>query len=303
MRSAGWFAALLALVLPYASAGAAAVDPTPRTIVMSAFGPEWSALKAEMKDPHTETYADVTYIVGQLRGHDVVLFRSGVSLVNAAMSTQAALDHFTVKRIVFSGIAGGINPALSAGDVVVPAQWSEYLESVFARKTKDGYAPPNWMVKTLPNYGMIFPYPIEIAHPGQEQPERRFWIEADPHLLEIARSVAAKTTLKRCAQDGKCLPREPKIQIGGNGVTGPSFVDNADFRKWVFRTFKANVVDNESASVGHVAYANHVPFIVFRSLSDLAGGDSGENTESTFEYLASDNSAALVLSFLGALQD
>lgn len=260
-------------------------------------------MKAEMTESRTETLADATYIVGRLRNHDVVLFRSGVSLVNAAMTTQAALDHFQIRRIVFSGIAGGINPALAAGDVVVPEHWSEYLESVFARRIRGGYTVPSWLGKTLPNYGMIFPYAVEIAHPGQEQPERRFWFDADPRLVELARTVAAGTRLRQCTEAGKCLPREPRVLVGGNGVSGPSFVDNAAFRQWIHRTFRANVVDNESAAVAHVAYANHVPFIVFRSLSDLAGGDAGDNTMATFESLASDNSAALVLTFLGALPE
>jgi len=300
-------ASCLIFMLPFAFHGVAAVaapvDTTPRTIVMSAFGSEWSALKAEMTDTRTEIIADVTYIVGKLRNHDVVLFRSGVSLVNAAMTTQAALDRFQVRRIVFSGIAGGINPALSAGDVVVPERWSEYLESVFARKTANGYSVPSWLGKTLPNYGMIFPYAIEVAHPGRDLPERKFWFDADPQLVSLARTIAAGVKLKRCSQADKCLARDPRIQVGGNGVTGSSFVDNSAFRKWVHRVFQANVVDNESAAVAHVAYSNHVPFIVFRSLSDLAGGDAGDNTMATFESLASDNSAAFVLAFLSALPD
>jgi adenosylhomocysteine nucleosidase len=47
-----------------------------------------------------------------------------------------------------------------------------------------------------------------------------------------------------------------------------------------------------------VAYANAVPYIAFRSLSDLAGGDKHENQERTFFQLASDNSAAVVQRFL-----
>ena len=54
----------------------------------------------------------------------------------------------------------------------------------------------------------------------------------------------------------------------------------------------------ESAAVAHVAYANAVPFIAFRSLSDLAGGESGENQIRTFFQLAADNSATVVRAFL-----
>ena len=70
------------------------------------------------------------------------------------------------------------------------------------------------------------------------------------------------------------------------------------FRQYVFETFKAQVLDMESAAVAMVAYANGVPFIAFRSLSDLAGGGEGANEMRTFFQLASDNSAAVVQRFL-----
>jgi adenosylhomocysteine nucleosidase len=54
----------------------------------------------------------------------------------------------------------------------------------------------------------------------------------------------------------------------------------------------------ESAAVAHVAYANDVPFIAFRSLSDLAGGGEGENQMGTFFQIAADNAAAVVRAFL-----
>ena len=55
----------------------------------------------------------------------MVLFLSGVSMVSAAMTKQLALDHFPIERIVFSGIAGGVDPGLDIDDVVVPEQWEQ----------------------------------------------------------------------------------------------------------------------------------------------------------------------------------
>lgn len=45
-------------------------------------------------------------------------------------------------------------------------------------------------------------------------------------------------------------------------------------------------------------YANAVPFVAFRSLSDLAGGGEGANEMVTFLSLAADNSAEVVKAFL-----
>ena len=57
----------------------------------------------------------------------------------------------------------------------------------------------------------------------------------------------------------------------------------------------------ESAAVAQVAYANAVPVIVFRSLSDLAGGDAGANQMTVFMTLAAVNSADVVRAFVAGL--
>ena len=120
-------------------------------------------------------------------------------------------------------------------------------------------------------------------------------------MLDTARTIATKVDLDACFKPNACVIRRPRIVIGGAGVSGPAFIDNAEFRQWIYNTFTANVVDNESASVAHVAYSNHIPFIAFRSLSDLAGGEAGENTENDLEHLASNNAAVAVRAFLRAL--
>ena len=106
--------------------------------------------------------------------------------------------------------------------------------------------------------------------------------------------------LQKCEASGKCLSHAPKLVTGGNGVSGPAFVDNAAFREYTFKTFQANVLDMETAAVGMVAYSNGVPYIAFRSLSDHAGGGSGENEMGTFMGIAADNSAKVMLAFLAA---
>jgi adenosylhomocysteine nucleosidase len=294
-------AALLALALPCLAAGAAPAAEPPPIAVMSAFQPEWTALQAALTDRKDEVINGTTFATGRLAGKPVVLFLSGVSMVNAAMTTQLAIDRFGVGRIVFSGIAGGVDPGLSIGDVVVAGQWGQYLEAVFARETPDGWKLPSYMGPApFANFGMIFPENTEIAR-GGDKPEERFWFPADPAMLEVAKRVAGEVKLERCAAAEHCLDHAPEIVVGGNGVSGQAFVDNAAFRAWAFATFEAKVLDMESAAVAHVAYANQVPFIVFRSLSDLAGGGEGENQMGTFFQIAADNSATVVEAFLKAL--
>ncbi len=294
------FAAGSSMLALITAEAAETLDSTPRTAVISAYEPEWSALRAALQDPHQYVINRTVFLTGSIEGKPVLLFLSGISMVNAAMASQLALDRFNVSRIVFSGIAGGADPGLSIGDVAVPEQWSEYLESAFARETSGGYALPSFESKTLKNFGIIFPQPVAISNPGGE-PEKRQWFPVDAKLLATARSVAGAAKLTACTADNKCLTQKPKVVVGGNGISGQAFVDNAAFRDYVHKTFAAEVIDMESAAVAHVAYVNGTPFIAFRSLSDLAGGGPGENEEAIFQKLASENSAAVVKAFVKAL--
>src|SRR5262249_41649253 len=173
-------AAMLALipVMPGTATGEV-FDAVRRTAVMSAFEPEWKVLQTALRDRRDYVANGVTFATGTIDGRPVVLFLSGISMVNAAMTTQLVLERFGIDAIVFSGIAGGVNPDLSIGDVVVPDRWSEYLEAVFAREGKDGaynLAPRFAERQFTKNFGMMFPQPVQIAK-GSGELERRAWFE------------------------------------------------------------------------------------------------------------------------------
>src|SRR3546814_10712183 len=84
-------------------------------------------------------------------------------------------------------------------------------------------------------------------------------------MLSVAKGLR-DVRLSACDVADQCLRRQPRLVIGGNGVSGPAFLDNAALREHVFTAFHANVVDMESAACAMVAYSNDVPFIAFRSL-------------------------------------
>jgi len=294
---------LLALVPAIARAASPTIDATPRVAVFSAYKPEWEALLAVVDKPVPHTENGINFVTGRLEGRDVVLVLTGISMVNAAMTAQMAIDRFNLRAIVFSGVAGGVDPSLNIGDVVVADRWGEYLESIFARKTPQGYRLPKWAKQEFPNYGMIFPRGVEIARDAKGDAVRQFWFPVDARLLDVARAATQHVALKRCLTGKVCLVHAPKVVIGGNGVSGMAFVDNAAFRSYAFDTFKARVLDMESAAVAQVAKKNGMPYLAFRSLSDLAGGGPGENEEETFEKLAADNSVTVLRAFLKALPE
>lgn len=289
--------------------GPAKLDDIARTVVMTAFGPEWDALAHVVQETKEYRLNGLTFLTGKLEGKPVVLMMSGVSMVNAAMNTQLVLDRFRVKRIVFSGIAGGVDPDLSIGDVVVAQDWAQYLEVSLARETPEGWVVPEAVDADAPkNYGMMFPRGVRLGN-AKEPARRHYTIAVDPGLVDLARTVTGKISLRRCVEaeqpvaGARCLAHEPKIVVGGTGVSAGVFADNAEFRAYLHKAWNARVLDMESAAVVQVAYANEVPAIVFRSLSDLAGGDAGENQMNAFMALASVNSAEVVRAFVAALPD
>lgn len=277
------------------------------TAIITAFPPEWDALAHLIAEPAETIVNGNRLVTGALDGHPVVLMQSGISMVNAAMNAQMLIDRFDIGRIAFSGIAGGVDPALRVGDVIVPERWGQNMEVAFARETPGGYDPPTGIPGTtdLPGHGALFPRDVVVGNADEPVCERR-WFPVDPELFAHASALAPDAPLERSlpAKAGEVplsLDHQPELVTGGNGVSGSAFVDNAAYRQYLAKTYAARVVDMETAAVAQVAWVNRVPFIAFRSLSDLAGGDAGPNTMRAFMALAAGNSAAIVRAFVAGL--
>src|SRR5690625_3690152 len=163
---------LIFLAVPLLLAWLLAVSPThvlasteadKRVVIMSAFEPELERLLEQVEDAQTTHINGMTFTTGTLRDKPVILFLSGISMVNAAMTTQLVIDHFDVSHIRFSGIAGGVNPELNIGDVVVASRWGQYLELVMARETENGFEPPEGKQGLdFPPYGMMHPRAVRV---------------------------------------------------------------------------------------------------------------------------------------------
>jgi adenosylhomocysteine nucleosidase len=281
---------------------AQALDHTPRIALITAFDPEFDALQSRIDGASVEKVKGIEIVLGRLGGKDVALMRTGISMVNAAMNTQLLLDNIEVRRIVVSGIAGGVDPGLHIGDVVIPDRWGQYLEAIYARQDSTGkFVLPSWAHKTFDNYGMIFPQPLDVVSPAVSGEVEKFWFTADPALLAAASHLPGKVALSHCDEAGNCLGTEPRIVLGGSGVSGQAFVDNAGFRGYAFATFHAEALEMETAAVATVAFSNGIPFIAVRSLSDLAGGEHDANAVRIFFKIAAKNAALTVEQLVGAM--
>lgn len=87
--------------------------------IIGAMEEEIAILKTHMLIEKEFNKAGMTFIKGQINKKPIVLVRSGIGKVNAAMCTQILIDFFEVDAIVNTGIAGAIDNILNIGDVVI----------------------------------------------------------------------------------------------------------------------------------------------------------------------------------------
>ena len=73
----------------------------------------------EMKPVKEIQKGPFRFCVGKVCGKNVVLVKSGIGKVNAALCTQALIDNFKVDLVIFTGVAGALNPSLNLFDIVI----------------------------------------------------------------------------------------------------------------------------------------------------------------------------------------
>lgn len=87
--------------------------------IIGALDIEVAILRDKMVNPTVETISGVDFIRGKLEGRDVVLARSGVGKVFAAICAQTMILKYGVKAIINSGVAGTLTGELHIGDVAI----------------------------------------------------------------------------------------------------------------------------------------------------------------------------------------
>ena len=87
--------------------------------IIGAMELEVETLKAEMAVSGTAQRAGMEFYEGILNGAEVVIVRSGVGKVNAALCTQILADLYHVTHIINTGVAGSLTPKLDIGDILI----------------------------------------------------------------------------------------------------------------------------------------------------------------------------------------
>lgn len=223
--------------------------------IIGAMDEEVALLKENISGVSEETRANVKLFIGKMFGHDVVLLKSGIGKVNAALATAIAIERFQPDLLINTGSAGGLDQDLSVGDIVVSTEVRHHDVDA----TAFGY-----------EYGQVPRMPTSFI--------------ADQKLVDLA---------YRCAEE---IPGVKTVK--GMIATGDSFMSDPRKVARVSENFRdVAAVEMEGAAIAQVAYQYGIPFVVIRSLSDIAGKDSAQSFEE-FLQTAAENSATLIMKML-----
>jgi len=198
-------------------------------------------------------YGGNSYYLARYRDLEIVLCYSKIGKVFASLTASTLIEHFGCEKVLFSGVAGAINPKLKIGDLVVATKLCQHDLDITA-----------------------------FGHPHGYVPEGRVYVEADRELLHISKEVAKS----------KDIPIH-----GGIIATGDQFVADKKRKDWIAKTFEADALEMEGASVAVVCDALNTPFFILRAISDSANGDAVEDFD---EFLkeSSKRSSSFILAML-----
>ena len=87
--------------------------------IIGAMEVEVEKLKARMENVEITRRASMEFYAGTLEGKNVVVVRSGIGKVNAAVCTQILIDEFEAEAVINTGIAGSLNADINIEDLVI----------------------------------------------------------------------------------------------------------------------------------------------------------------------------------------
>ncbi|MGX9135355.1 5'-methylthioadenosine/S-adenosylhomocysteine nucleosidase [Rummeliibacillus sp. JY-2-4R] len=87
--------------------------------VIGAMEEEVELLRNALENTSTKTIANSEYTEGTYEGKEVILLKSGIGKVNAAMSTTILLDEYNPDVVINTGSAGGYDENLEVGAIVI----------------------------------------------------------------------------------------------------------------------------------------------------------------------------------------
>ncbi len=207
--------------------------------IIGAMDSEITTLSGALQEKEVVQISNLVFLKGVLSGKKVVVVKSGIGKVNAARCTQLLIDCFAPDCIINSGIAGALDPELTAGDIVIGTGLIQHDFDV----SGSGYAR-GYLYFGDPNEPSIF--------------------QADPFLIAQLEETIHRSFPQKKLKKGRI-------------ATGDQFISNAEVRQGVWNEFGAFAVEMEGAAIAQTAMYNNIPFAVLRVISDQADGNAAQS--------------------------
>ena len=242
------------------------------TAILGAYGEEITLLLEKVQDKKESVIAGLRFTEGTLNGRKVVVALTGIGKVNAAITTTLTIEHFHPVELLFSGIAGGVDPDLSPGDLVIGKKLAYHDYGILTDTLKlDSTRDP-----ATTRYNPLY-------------------FSCSANLVRIAERLSPTLALEKPVE-GRPAPRI----VSGTIVTGDIFVSSPAFTHRLWQNMHAEATDMEGAAVAQTCWQQRVPFIVIRCLSDAADSEA-EKDIARFYRAAAHNAAMLVAAITGEL--
>ncbi|WP_233716309.1 phosphorylase family protein [Mycolicibacterium vinylchloridicum] len=265
-------------------------EPERRTLVLTAFPAEADAILARTTlDPEPSVVVDGRHFyLGELGGKQVIVAMTGIGMVNATSTTQAAFNHFTpdtgiaIGAVVFVGVAGG-SGRTNIGAVAVPARWTSDGGQTWQAVDTGMLAAANSLTVDLGSSDSIVD---PVFGCGLLSPILRIDLRREPHIFVGGDGFS---------DDNNNGTAFPTIPLGG-WVFGPQPLAAPDFSPLFTGNFfdaigpfltkglisnitgylattipPVDAVDQETAAAQQVADSYGVPFLGIRGISDGPG--------------------------------
>ena len=227
--------------------------------IIGAMDSEIALLTDKMEQKSQVQAEGLTFTCGRLAGKQAVVAKCGIGKVYAALCAQSMVLRFGATHLINTGVAGGLNPSLKIGDLVVSRDAVQHDFDISAFGHVKGYMGG-----------------------GDGSKPTRF--TADKALISCMERAAGKTLGNH-------------QYLLGTIASGDQFVEDGEYKQYLVGAFGADAVEMEGAAVAQAAQANGVPFIILRAISDLADHQANVSFDQ-FEQEAADVSAALVIAML-----
>ena len=199
--------------------------------IMGAMQEEVEPLLANFENINIVEYANNKFYEVNLSGLDIVIAYSKIGKVFASLTASIMIEKFGCDTLLFSGVAGGINPKLQIGDLIIADKLCQHDLDITA-----------------------------FGHPYGYVPEGKVFVKTTKYLRDVAIKVANENNLK---------------VIEGTIATGDQFVHSSQRKEFIEKTFNADALEMEGASVAVVCDALNIPFFILRAISDTADMDAG----------------------------